>query len=74
MTASQPIPQDTPKPRARALSSAHVYLVESRSQPGTGHMVNAQTAHCTCLAGKHNRACWHLSVARQMDAFRHQFA
>jgi hypothetical protein len=62
------------KPQIKAGYNPHVYWVGSRSHPGATHLTNVQTGRCTCPAGKHGRACWHLGVARQLDAFRHQFA
>lgn len=69
-----PRPTDQPKPRIRAGYNAHVYQVESATRPGLFHMTNTATGSCTCEAGRHHVPCWHLFVARQLDAWRHQFA
>lgn len=64
----------THKPHIKIGWGEHTVWVESRTRPNYYHMVNAETRHCTCPAGRHNRPCWHLGVAIQLDVVRHSGA
>lgn len=41
-----------------------VYTVESRTRPGVRHTVDVAAGTCTCEAGAHGLACWHLDYVR----------
>lgn len=60
------------KPHIKIGWGEHTVWVASRTQPDYYHMVNAATRHCTCPAGQHGKTCWHVGVALQLDAVRHQ--
>lgn len=40
------------------------FHVESRTRPGLEHTVNVPEETCTCEAGQHGVACWHLDFCR----------
>ncbi len=55
----------TADPRIRAVDEeGGVYEVSSRTREGRTHTVNISTGVCTCEAGQHSVACWHLDYAR----------
>ena len=59
--------QATFRPRMKRLAEG-LYLVESSSRKGMGHKCNIITGTCGCTAGRYNRPCRHLALARQFDA------
>ena len=44
--------------------------VESKSTGGVFYQVDAEAGSCSCEAGKHGRACWHLRSILDADARR----
>jgi hypothetical protein len=62
MTAQSPT-TPTRKPIIRRGSKAYTYHVESKTRPGTFHVVDAHRLTCTCEAGRAHRGCWHLRLA-----------
>jgi len=59
-------------PRARFDRATGRWVIESTTQQGVGHQVDTRRGVCTCLAGKHGRACKHLRLARELDSWRLQ--
>ena len=53
----------TRKPTIRRGSKSYTYHVESKSKPGTFHVVDVHHLSCTCPAGRARRGCWHLRLA-----------
>jgi hypothetical protein len=40
-----------------------MFVVESRTTPGTHYVADARTLTCTCAAGQLHRRCWHVTLA-----------
>jgi hypothetical protein len=53
----------TRKPTIKRGSKPYTYHVESKTRPGTFHVVDAHRLTCTCEAGRARRGCWHLRLA-----------
>jgi hypothetical protein len=53
----------TRKPTMKRGSKPYTYHVESKTRPGTFHVVDAHRLTCTCEAGRARRGCWHLRLA-----------
>lgn len=65
--------QQQTTPRMRYQGNG-VWVCESSSQPGVGHLCNPTTGRCSCTAGKFGKPCKHLRMARQAEAWRVQTA
>ncbi len=57
--------QTTDDPRVTLLDGTDgAFRVESRTRPGLEHTVSVPDGTCTCEAGQHGVACWHLDFCR----------
>jgi hypothetical protein len=60
----------TRKPTIKRGSKSYTYHVESKTRPGTFHVVDAHRLTCTCPAGRARRGCWHLRLALAWNDWR----
>lgn len=51
----------------RAEPAPAVVEFESATRPGLTHRVDLVAGTCTCEAGRHGKACWHVKAARQQQ-------
>jgi len=56
----------TTDPQVEVIDAQGVYEIGSRTRAGLAHTVNILTDACTCEAGQHSVACWHLDYARAL--------
>jgi hypothetical protein len=56
------------KPRVRRGYNPHIFYVDSRSQPGTIHMVlTNHGGHCTCPGYRHRGRCAHIDFCQDHE-------
>jgi hypothetical protein len=62
----------TRKPTLKRGSKTYTYHVESKTRPGTFHVVDAHRRTCTCEASRARRGCWHLRLALAWHDWRNR--
>ena len=55
------------RPRVRRGATVGSHHVSSRTEPQAEYMVQPRAGACSCPAGQHHRACWHLALCRALD-------
>jgi hypothetical protein len=55
-------PKSTSKPTVKRGLKPYVYHIESKTRPGTFHVVDVHRLSCNCEAGTYQRGCWHLRL------------